>query len=272
LMFEIQFHGNVALGDNYRIANHLLELAPDSAQYHMVNSLNKFNEWRFEDAIHEARLALSLNPNLMRTHGLYGWYLELAHGDTEAALREYQKAGQIGPPDTTIQTIMAGPYFRERKFDLAINQLGKAIQLNPNASQPHERLAEVYEADKQYGKAIDEHEAWALWSGEDPTYTAHWHQNMRSILRDKGPRGWWQAQLDGQKKNSYVNPYWMAQINARLGNANEVFSFLNQAYNEHNYDMIHLLEDDHWDGYRNDQRFKELLDKMGFHPIPRVVR
>ena len=64
----------------------------------------------------------------------------------------------------------------------------------------------------------------------------------------------------------------MAGINARLGNTNEVFSFLNQAYNQHDHDMINLLEDDHWDGYRGDPRFKELLNKMGFHPISGAVR
>ena len=272
LMFETGFHGNVVPGGNDRIAMKLAELDPDSAQFHTVNSLIKFDEWSFDDAISEAKRAIKINPNLMRTHGLYGWYLELARGDAEAARQEYKKAEQIGPPDTIIQTIMAGSYCMERKFDLAIKQLSKAIQQDPNAIEPHEFLSEVYEADKQYDKAIDDHEAWKLLSGEDPEYTRTWHKNMRSILHEKGPRGWWQAQLDGQTNNLIFEPYWVAGINARLGKTNEVFSFLNLAYTNHNYNMINLLEDDHWDGYRNDPRFKELLDKMGFHLIPGVVR
>jgi serine/threonine protein kinase len=268
LMFETQFHGNIVPGGNDRIAKYLAELAPDSAQFHTVNSLIKFaEEWSFDDAINEAKRAIENNPNFMRAHGLYGWYLELAHGDAEAALQEYMKAEQIGPPDTIIETIMAEPYCMEHKFDLAIKQLTNAIQLDPNATQPHERLAEVYEADKQYDKAINEHEVWTLLSGEDPTYTTNWHQNMHSILHNKGPSGWWQAQLDGQKGFLNNEPYWVAGINARLGNTNEVFSFLNLAYTNHNYEMIKLLEDDHWDRYRGDPRFKELLDKIGFTKV-----
>jgi serine/threonine protein kinase len=271
LMFETRFHGNVVPGGDYRIAKYLAELDPDSAQFHTVNSMIEFNEGMFEDAISEAKLAIEINTNLMRAHGFYGWYLELVHGDAEAALQEYKKAEQIGPPDMTIQTIMAEPYYMEHKFDLAIKQLSKAIQLDPNAAEPHERLSEVYEADTNYDKAIDEHEVWKLLSGEDPEHTRTWHKNMRSILHDNGPgggpRGWWQAQLDGQKKYAHFDPYWMAQINARLGNTPEVFSFLNQAYNEHNYNMIYLLEDDHWDGYRSDDRFKELLRKVGFTKV-----
>ena len=225
-----------------------------------------------EDAISEAKLAIKINPNLMRAHGLYGWYLELVHGDAEAALREYKKAEQIGPPDTIIQTIMADPYYMEHKFDLAIKQLSRATQLDPNAAEPHERLSEAYEADKQYEKAIDEHEVWRLLSGDAPTTTTNWHQNIRSILRNKGPQGWWQAQLDGQRKYPHVDPYWMAQINARLGNTNQVFSLLSLAYVERNRQMIYLLEDDHWDEYRSYQWFKDLLDKVGLHPSSDAVR
>ena len=205
LMFETGFHGNVVPGGNDRIAMKLAELAPDSAQFHTVNSLIKFDEWSFNDAISEAKHAIKINPHLMRTHGLYGWYLELVHGNAEAALQEYKKAEQNGSPDTIIQTIMAGPYYMECKFDLAIKQLTNAIQLNPNARGPHERLSEVYEAATNYDKAIDEHEVWRLLSGDDPTTTTNWHQNMRSILHEKGPRGWWQAQLDGQKNNLNFN-------------------------------------------------------------------
>src|SRR5665213_742447 len=248
-------------------SNAIRPLKLASAQYHTANSMTKFNDWKFEEAINEAALAIKLDPKFLRAYGYYGWYLELAHGDIEAARREYKIAEQIDTNDVIIQMVMADPFVMEHKFDLAIKQLNKALRLNPQSAEIHEQLSEVYEADKQYDKAIDEHETWKLLSGEDPTTTTNWHQNMRSILHTNGPSGWWQAQLDGHKTNSYVDPYWVAQINARLGNTNEVFTFLNQAYNQHNYGMIKLLEDDHWDGYRNDPRFKRLLDKVGFTKV-----
>jgi hypothetical protein len=68
-----------------------------------------------------------------------------------------------------------------------------------------------------------------------------------------------------------VVPYWTAQINARLGNTNEVITFLNQAYINRDPQIINLLEDDHWDEYRDEKWFKNLLDQIGFHPIPSAV-
>ena len=244
-----------------------------SAQYHTINSMTKFNEWKFDEAMNEARLAIKIDPAFLRAHGYYGWYLELVLGDVEAAMREYKIAEQIDTNDVIIQMVMADPYVMKHQYKLAIKQLNKAKQLDPKSAEIHKRLSDVYEADKQYDRAIDEHETWTLMNGNDPPdFTKAWHQKMRSILHEQGPRGWWQAQLDGQKEFLNNESYWVAGINARLGNTNEVFSFLNQAYNQHDHEMISLLEDDHWDGYRHDPRFKELLNKMGIHPIPGVIR
>ncbi len=71
-------------------------------------------------------------------------------------------------------------------------------------------------------------------------------------------------QLDAAKQDSNNDYYWMAEFSARLGNTNEVFSLLNEAYKQHNGGLTSLLEDYHWDGYRDDARFNELLDKVGF--------
>jgi len=272
LMFETRFHGNEVPGGNDRIAMKLAEWAPDSAQFHTVNSLIKFDEWSFDDAISEAKRAIKIDPNLMRAHGLYGWYLELVHGDAEAALREYEIAEQLDTNDAIIQMVTAGPFMMEHKFDLAIKQLNKAARLDPQSAAIHERLSYAYEADKQYDKAIDEYALAGLLNNNDPGFIKEWREKMKLILSEKGAPGWRQAQLDWARQHAHAFFYEMAGINARLGNTNEVFSLLTQAYAEHNSQMIYLLEDDHWDGYRSDSRFKQLLDEIGFHPIHAVVR
>ncbi len=134
------------------------EVSPNSAQYHTASSLAKFNDWKFEEAIVEAALAIKLDPRFLRAHGVHAWYLELTHGDAETALREYEIAEQIDPTDMTIQEVMAGPFLMERKFDLAVKQLSKAIQLEPRSTGLRYDFASALEADKQYDKALDEYE------------------------------------------------------------------------------------------------------------------
>src|SRR6266540_2198893 len=48
---------------------------------------------------------------------------------------------------------------------------------------------------------------------------------------------------------------------------NEVFVLLEKAYREHHGNMPELLLDDCWDPVRDDPRFKELLDRMGFSKV-----
>ena len=254
------------------VAEKLRMLSPDSAEYHVVDSFVKFHDWKFDEAIEEAALAKKINPNFVRAHGLNAWYLELAHGDAVAALREYRIAEQLDSSDAIIQCVLGGPYYLERKYDQAIEQYQRAVKLEPRGAFARENLAAAYEANKQYDEAIDEYEQFDLLSGADPAQTRAWYQKMRTALHEKGPRGWWQAQLDGARLDPHADPYWLARLNGRLGNINEIFSFLNQAYKEHDGSMILLLEDDCWDPFRADQRFQELLKTVGFHPTNRFVQ
>jgi serine/threonine protein kinase len=250
-------------------AEKLRELSPDSAQYHTANSLVKCNDWKLEEAIQEAALAIKLNPKFLRAHGLYGYYLLVAHGDTETALREYRIAEQIDPNDVTIQRVMGSPFYAERKFDLAIKQFNKAWQLDPLATFfLHRDLARAYEGARQYDKAINELEELDRLRGMDPEQWKAWYKKSREVLHDqeKGPRGWWQYQLDGARKFQHPDQYRMAELCARLGYTNEVFPFLEQAFQDRNYSLFDLLQNDCWDPLRQDPRFQKFLDKIGFHP------
>ena len=68
-MFETYFDGD-SLPPHYNklanmrmVADKLQVLSPDSAQYHTVNSLINFYDWKFEEAIKEAALAKKIDPN-----------------------------------------------------------------------------------------------------------------------------------------------------------------------------------------------------------------
>ena len=277
-MFEAFFYGDQfpphynQIANTRMVADKLRVLGPDSAEYHTVNSFIKFHDWKFEEAIKEAALARKTDPNFLRAHGLYAWYVLYAHGDAETALREYRIAEQIDGADMIIQNVLAGPFMMKRKFDLAIKQLNTAIQLERLYPQNHYDLASAYEADKQYDKAIDENEQGDLIDASDPENTKARYQKQRVILHEQGPHGWWQAQLDLATQDPHADPYWMAQLNARLGNANEVFSLLDRAYKEHNDSMAFILGNNCFDPFHDDPRFKELLVKIGITnvmPLPK---
>jgi serine/threonine protein kinase len=253
---------------NFRqVAEKLHELNPNSAQYHTVDAQIKSDDWKFEEAIEEAALAIKLDPKLLRAHVIYAVLMVATRGDAQTALRELRIAEKIDPADPNVQILLAVPFFMERKFDLAVNQLRKAMQLEPRTTQLHLNLADAYEADKEYTNAINEYEQFDLLNGQDPEMTKAWHQKLRVALHEKGPRGMWQTELDDRRHNPSFDPWRMAQLNARLGYNDEVYPLLNRAYQEHDGWLEFLLVEDCFDSLHGDPRFQQLVAKMGFHPI-----
>jgi len=273
MLFEVYFADGQLPPHNDTMANFrwvvdsLRALAPDSAQYHTANAWIKYKEWRFEEEIAELKLALRANPKFLRAHGFYGGIMLRARGDAETALREFRAAEQIDPRDSIIQMHLGTPYYFRREFVKAIEQYQKALVLEPRTSGPHGWIARAYEADQQYDKALAEYEAdEKLTPGANPAGIETRYKRWRSALSEKGPRGMFQVMLDEWRRD-WPDPYALARLWARLGNTNEVFVLLEKAYREHHGNMPELLLDDCWDPLRDDPRFKELLDRMGFSKV-----
>ena len=258
---------------NFRdVTEKLKQLSPNSVEYHTANALVKFCDWKFEEAIQEVALATRLDPKFLRAHEQYGYFVLLAHADAKTALREYQIAEHIDHTDTVTLTVLYGPPYLERNYDKAIAQLNKVVEFESNSSGAYFRLGNVYEADKQYEKAIGEYERADQLIGADSESTKIKYQKQRAELHENGPRGWWQAQLNEARQDSHPDPFLMAELCARLGHTNEVFALLDRAYQERNGYMVFLLERDCFDPYRGDPHFQQLVKKMGFRPTSIVVR
>jgi serine/threonine protein kinase len=248
----------------------LCELSPNSVQYHTADSFVKFMEWKFDDAIREVRLAIKINPRFVRAHGLYAYYMMCVYADAETALKEYRIAERLDPSDETIQSVLGQPYFLERKYNEAIKQYSKALQLEPRALGTYFDLFQAFDAAGQYDKALESDEQFVLAGGVgnvDTNKVIAWYQLLRKALREQGPRGVWETRLnDTHHDPTPRDTYWMAVCHARLGDTNEVMLYLNRAYEEHNGGMVNLHYDQYWDPYRGDPRFQELLKKVGLLP------
>jgi serine/threonine protein kinase/Tfp pilus assembly protein PilF len=246
------------------VTRKLAALSPNSVQYHTANSMVKFLDWKFDEAIKEAELAIKINPKFMRAHGFYGFYVLLARGDTVTALEQFKLAERLDPVDTTIQSSLGRPFYVERKFDLAIKQFQKALELEPREAAGHLNLARAFEADKQCSNALNEYWKLALLTTDDEHKTNARFEKQSKDLRERGPRGWYEGLLEEARRAPNPSPYLTAALCARLGKTNDAIELLNLAYHQHSPRMERLIEDDCWDSLRSDPRFQDLLKNMGF--------
>ena len=237
---------------------------PDSAQYHSINSYVQFLDWHFAEAVTESERASRLpwKSRPASVHTFHGWIVLRVRGDAATALREFKAAERINYGDVGIQTQLGTPYYVQRDFARAIKQYQKAWQLEPGLRLPHHLLGRAYEADKQYGKALDEYETEEkmLFPTNAVEIEAR-YQKWRSILAEgDGTNKLWRAML-----NLSSHPYEKARLSARLGLTNQVFALLNKTCDEHYSDgEADFLIDDCWEPFHDDPRFKELLAKAGF--------
>ena len=59
-------------------------------------------------------------------------------------------------------------------------------------------------------------------------------------------------------------PYAMALVHAGLGEPDAVFARLDEAYDARDVHLVFLPVDPRWDPYRDDPRFRALLERCGF--------
>lgn len=57
--------------------------------------------------------------------------------------------------------------------------------------------------------------------------------------------------------------YYIARVHAGLGDSEGIFKWLDADLENHAGTMIWLIQDGEWDPYRSDQRFVNLLKKIG---------
>jgi serine/threonine-protein kinase len=70
------------------------------------------------------------------------------------------------------------------------------------------------------------------------------------------------ATLARRRAESYVSPWALASIHARLGETEEALDWLERAYEEHDSALVWLKVHPRFDALRNEPRFEALLARL----------
>ena len=70
--------------------------------------------------------------------------------------------------------------------------------------------------------------------------------------------------LEAIARERYVPPYALALVHAGLGQRDLAFAWLGRAYAAHDVHLTWLPQDAKWDPFRDDPRFRELLERCNF--------
>jgi len=250
-----------ALPKAYAAARKALEINPESAEAHASLGIAMSHRWDWTGAEAEFRRALQLDPQYANAHHFYGDYLSIRsrHGE---AIAEAKRALELDPLNLMISTWVGFRYYMARDYSRAIDRNRNSVELDPNFAAAHLLLGKDYVEAGLHSEAVNELKKAADLSGDSPLYTAQ----LASALAAGGRNG--DAlriahQLETISKKRYVSPYGLAQIYAASNKKGDTFKWLQAAYEDHAVWMGYLASDPIFDRYRSDERFKDLLRRVG---------
>jgi TolB-like protein/DNA-binding winged helix-turn-helix (wHTH) protein len=217
-------------------------------------------DWNWREAETEFRRAIELNPNYATAHHWYAMYLS-AHGRRDEAVAEIRKAETLDPVSLITNTNEGWILFCAREYDQAIQKLRATIEMDPNFANAHYKLGLVYEIKGMFKEAAEEYIKNEALSGTKTEAV----DKLRAAYTASGWRGFCLEklrQLNDSSARGYVLPKHFVLTQLQLGDREQTFRWLEEAYKERAEPMVYLRVDPRLDPLRSDPRFEGLLRRV----------
>jgi eukaryotic-like serine/threonine-protein kinase len=215
-------------------------------------------DWSWEAAGTAFERAIALDPGYQGVRNLYSMYLHVTGRHAEA-LEQLRVARTLDP------LVPTGPlagriYVNTRQPDAAIRELHEALEFNPHLDLAHELLGHAYLQKGMHTQAIASLQRAAELSG--PRDSAQLAYMYGAIGQRAEARLIMQRLLDTRAER-YLPPFHIAMAYAGLGEADEAFRWLEEAFEQRDSFMDGLAVTMGFDAIRSDPRFAGLLRRMG---------
>jgi TolB-like protein/Tfp pilus assembly protein PilF len=239
-----------------------LELDPSVAEAHTALGLVAFmREGDFVTGERFLRAALDLKPGYEFGHRIYAYHLALL-GRLDEALREMQRALELDPLSAATNSALGELYEWRREKDLAVSQWKRALDLDPGHPGAHQQRGTHLCSNGNTEEGVAALEKAGALSPDDPLIlgdlgycygVSGTRRKAEEILQ----------RLTEWSKNEYVSPMSFARVQMGLRNRDQVFEWLERAYEVRALDLTFVGLDRRFDPLHSDPRFESLLRRIG---------
>ena len=258
------FYRAVAPGDAFPLARQTAETAlrldPGLAEAHSTLGLvHSLFDWDWSVADRSFHRALELNPSYATGRQWYSLCLAL-QGRSPEAIAEVMRARELDVLSYVVDFSVAWMYYLGRDFETARRECVRALKNNPDFAVAHLLLAGLHTYLGQPEQALREHDTYERLGGNRAISLT-----FRSChLAHAGDRRAAARGLAELRDPSSAGLSWQeAIVHASLGEADEAFAALEQAFEDHSDALAFLKVEPHWDPLRSDPRFRAVLTRIG---------
>ena len=219
-------------------------------------------DWEWAAAGQEFERALELNPNLSRTHVLYGFHFAFL-GNHEQSLLHRRRAVELDPLNLNALDNLAGDYFSARQYDQAIEHEKKILEIDPTYAKSHLSLAEAYLFSGKYDLWLEEWQKGATLNNDSEDLAL-----VKAVSQEYAKSGYpgclkrLVTLQEEQAKRMYVDPAWIAGTYALLEEKDHAFNLLEKAYAQKSGFLPFIKSFPSFDSLRSDPRYIDLLKRM----------
>jgi TolB-like protein/Tfp pilus assembly protein PilF len=243
-------------------AKHALELDDTLAEAHASSGrILSGYDFAFDQSIKEFERAIQLNPNYAMAHHWISSGPLAALARFDRAIAEGRRAVELDPLSLVDNVDLGWVYFAARRYDEAIVQMRKAIEIDSRSYLAHYYLGEALQLKGQLADAIAEYRK-AVELDDDPFALALLGQAYaRAGQRDEAQKIL--SRLTEEAKSRYVSAYGVALMFIGLGDKEQAMDALERAFREGaGNDIISIKVDPILDDLRGQPRFEALAQKI----------
>jgi TolB-like protein len=214
-------------------------------------------DWDWSTAATEFHRALELNPNSAPIHEKYAFYL-VRTGHLPEALAEVERGVDLDPVSWHSFHYEGFVYYFSHRYDQALSLILRVRALDIKPPDWSFLLGDVYAEKGKYSEAISEF----IKSGSGPDSLGHLGN---AYARGGKPAAARKTIAELQKTviKDGVGRYEIALVYAGLGEKQDAFKWLEEAYKAHDVGLLYLKIDPCLDPLRSDARFDDLVRRVG---------
>jgi serine/threonine-protein kinase len=212
-------------------------------------------DWDWEAARAQFQKAFSVGSSTSDLHFHHALDLLTPLGRLQEALEEVKIALELDPAAPLLNTAVGGCLYRLRRYPAALRQLQSTLELAPDFYHAYWTMARVYEAQRQFDRALEYFNRALATSPANPALLADEGHCRAEIGDTHGAR-----QILEQLQRS---PLGLAIVHLGLGENDAVLDYLRAAVRERARGLIWLGVDPRFDHLCENPAYREVIAPVG---------
>jgi TolB-like protein/DNA-binding winged helix-turn-helix (wHTH) protein/Tfp pilus assembly protein PilF len=248
-----------ALPKGEELAQKALQLDDSVAEAHnSMAATYLFYRWNWKEAEKESRRAIELNPNFAEAYHLYAYVL-LAMNRADEAVAAQRTSQELDP----FARPWALGYVLDcaGKYEEASSELRQRIEALPMDGSLHYELAQSLLVQGKEKESAEQFAETLRLGGEEKLVGEVLMASKKG--GNRGVQEWRLAQLKQMARKRYISPLEFASAYARLGQKDEVFRWLEKAYDDHVPKLVRIQHNIDLNSVHDDPRYQDLVKRIG---------